>query len=383
MGIWSKKPIATIRTNPDTPVSPSVDLKIEISQSAGTVRVSDPRLFRDDRREWCRALADSASTGRDVRAVRLNLETAACEIQFVAQASAHVMASVLAESMRAADQPRRSNSPYRRGWFTRRSPEPLAWTYLAAFPGEASASIWATRFAEPGLIEIDHSSLPGSEGARTSLTEGLLSRFQTLSSCQVDRRTGRLEVRFEPGRIRLAELLNAAECVLAGMSSGSSAVESDGLPAVSSPQEPTILVTGPRRLFFLALGGGAFVMIFVGLTIPGIPTVTFAMISSYYLARSSILLHGRLVRSSFFEPMLREWSQHHGLSLVSKTKLFFLTMGLVGLSFILVGITPVVLTVTFVLTTAGLVGLVRLPGLEEEPRQSLTESPIPALPSPA
>ena len=68
-------------------------------------------------------------------------------------------------------------------------------------------------------------------------------------------------------------------------------------------------------------------MIFVGLAIPGVPTVTFLMLSSYYLARSSIRLHGHLVDSSFFGPIVREWSLRHGLSVTSKTKLFVLTLG--------------------------------------------------------
>ena len=252
----------------------------------------------------------------------------------------------------------------RRGWFTRRLPEPLAWTCLTAFRGETSASIWASRVRKSGVIEIEHPTLCGSQIDRTRLVGGLLGRYETLSSCQVDRRTHRLQVRFKPCRIGLAELLESAQSLLAGMSSGGSLANTECLPAVPSPSEPTILVTGPRRLVFLALGGGAFAMIFVGLAIPGIPTVTFAMLSSYYLARSSIRLHGQLVRSRFFGPLIREWSLHHGLSMASKTKLFVLTMSVVGLSFLLVGITPVVLTVTFVLSTAGLVSLVRLPGVE-------------------
>ena len=124
-------------------------------------------------------------------------------------------------------------------------------------------------------------------------------------------------------------------------------------------------------------------MIFVGLAIPGVPTVTFAMLSSYYLARSSIRLHGHLVRSSFFGPVVREWGLHQGLSVKSKTKLFSVTMGVVGISFLLVGITPVVLSVTFVLSTAGLVSLVRLPGVEAEDRPSLAPSRVLALPAPS
>ena len=38
-------------------------------------------------------------------------------------------------------------------------------------------------------------------------------------------------------------------------------------------------------------------MTFVGLVVPGIPTVPFLLASSYYLARSSRTLHKRLLES--------------------------------------------------------------------------------------
>jgi len=117
MGIWKKRPGTSISTT----VEPPGDLKIEISQSAGVVRVLDPRIFREDRRAWCRALVDHAAGCRDVRSVRLDLETAACEIQFLAQPSAHAMAGVLAASLRAADVPNSSRLPARQGWFAPRS----------------------------------------------------------------------------------------------------------------------------------------------------------------------------------------------------------------------------------------------------------------------
>ena len=66
-------------------------------------------------------------------------------------------------------------------------------------------------------------------------------------------------------------------------------------------------------------------MIFVGLSVPGVPTVTFAIAAGYYLARSSIRLHGKVVRSRLFGPIVREWLARHGLSMGSKAKLIALT----------------------------------------------------------
>ena len=168
-------------------------------------------------------------------------------------------------------------------------------------------------------MEIDHESLSGSRADRSRLVDGLQTHAIGLSSCRVDRRTRKLEVRFEPERFDLAQLVETAEHVLTGRRTEHAFLHPELLPALRS--EPSILVTGPKRLLFLGLGGGSFALIFAGLTIPGIPTVTFAILSSYYLARSSTRLHERLVRSSFFGPIIEEWSTYQGLSRRSKVKL--------------------------------------------------------------
>jgi uncharacterized membrane protein YbaN (DUF454 family) len=381
MGIWHKKPITAIPTS--KPAAAPGDMKIEINPDAGMIRIEDSRLFRDDRRGWCRELADFAAGSGDVRWVSLDLQTASCEIRFLAAPSAHDMAGLLAASMRAADASSSGRSFIPRGWFARRPRKPQDWTSLTAFPGGESASIWTSCERCPGLIEIEHPSLSESTAGHDRLIGGLLARFPTLRSCKFNPCTRRLEVQLEPDRIALTEVMVAAQSLFAGNSSGTHGIESLALVNHSSAAGPTLLVTGPKRLLFLGLGGGSFAMIFVGLAIPGIPTVPFVMLSSYYLARSSTRLHGRLARSRLLGPVVREWSRYQGLSKTSKGKLAALTLLVVAGSLVLVGITPIVLIVTFVLSTAGLISLLRLPGIDEANVFSHTPSRLPALPSPA
>jgi len=341
-----------------------VDVRIEFSESAGLIRVVDPRIFRDDRRGWCSGMAEAAASRQGVRAVRLDLETATCEIQFTSGPKAPAMADVLAASMRVANQLSTKPHGSRRSWFSWRSPQPESWSLLTAFPGEGQPSIWKTRLRQPGLIEIDHVSLSGSRADRLRLVGGLQARAIEPISCRVDRRTRKLEVRFEPGRFDLAQLVETAEHVLTGRQSEHALLHPKLLPAPGAA--PSILVTGPKRLLFLGLGGGSFALIFAGLTIPGIPTVTFAILSGYYLARSSTRLHESLVRSSFFGPIVEEWSTYQRLSRLSKVKLVGLIAIAVGVSLSFVPLTPLVLTVTFVLSSGGLYSLLRLPGIDEE-----------------
>jgi uncharacterized membrane protein YbaN (DUF454 family) len=340
-----------------------VDVKIEFSQSAGLIRVVDPRLFSTDRRGWCLTVAEAAASRQGVQAVRLDLKTATCEIQFTSGPMAPAMADVLAASMRVANQSSTSPRGSRQSWLSWRSPPPESWSLLTAFPGESHASIWKTRLREPGLVEINHASLSGFRAHRSRLVNGLQAHAIGLSSCRVDRRTRKLEVRFDAERFDLAQLVETAEHVLNGKRSEHAILHPVLLPALRS--EPSILVTGPKRLLFLGLGGGSFALIFAGLTIPGIPTVTFAILSSYYLARSSTRLHERLVRSSFFGPIIDEWSTYQGLSRLSKVKLIGLIAVAVGVSLSLLPLTPMVLAVTFVLSSGGLYSLLRLPGIDE------------------
>ncbi len=339
-----------------------LDVKIEFSQSTGLIRVVDSRIIRADRRSWCCAVAQAAACRQGVQSVRLNLETATCEIQFTPGPSASTMADVFAASMNQASAAGTSLQPARRSWFKRSSPRPESWSVLAAFAAESQPSIWKARLKETGLIEIDHESFSGSRRVRSRLLAGLQAFAAVPGSCRIDRRSRKLELRFEPDRFDLAQILDTAEHVRAGKPNVLAVLQPEVLPALSPA--PSILVSGRKRVLYLALGGGSFALIFAGITVPGIPTVTFAVLSGYYLARSSIRLHDHLVRSGFFGPIIHEWSKLHGLSKRSKLKLIGLIAAAVAVSFSIVTITPMVLGVTFVLSTGGVYTLLHLPGIE-------------------
>ena len=387
MSFWRKTSSGLRSSVSRSESDPSDKAKIEILESAGVVRVRDPRLFRQERRGWCRILAEAAICHPRVRAVQLDLEAAVCEIQFddgPAAPSAIAMAEVLAASIRQADGsavplscPPKPRKP-RTGWWSRKSQD---WTHLAAFPRNPSCSIWEARIKVPGLIELGHEALSVNTGRSSGLIGELLARSTAIDACQLDPRTRGLLAQYAPGQVEISSLLDHAEQALKACPPGRLAALSDDVSVASIPGEPTMLVAGPRRILYLTLGGVAFAMIVVGLAIPGIPTVTFLMVSSYYLVRSSTRLYDRLVRSRFFGPVIREWTLRHGLSRRSKGKLAGLTLAAIGASFVLVGITPIVLTVTFVLSSAGLFSLIRLPEVEAEKAlgsASWTRIPLPA-----
>jgi uncharacterized membrane protein YbaN (DUF454 family) len=161
-------------------------------------------------------------------------------------------------------------------------------------------------------------------------------------------------------------LLDTVEQALACLSAGDLVElalvrprEADGQPAVAS---------GPKRLLYMAMAGGAFSLTLVGLVVPGIPTVPFLLATSYYLARSSPALNDRLRRTSFFGPILREWEEQHALSRESKGKLTGLTLAVVGITLVLAPFSVLTLVIILFISSLSIYGIARMPELPDEPR---------------
>lgn len=132
----------------------------------------------------------------------------------------------------------------------------------------------------------------------------------------------------------------------------------------SQADVPSIL-TGPKRLLYLAAGGGSVLMTIVGVIVPGIPTVPFLLASSYFLARSSPRAHALLEATPLFGDMVREWDAHQALSRTSKRRLAIFTLVIIGFTVVLAGPSLLVLGVVSVMAPACLIGIIRLPEIED------------------
>ncbi len=139
------------------------------------------------------------------------------------------------------------------------------------------------------------------------------------------------------------------------------------------------VATGLKRFKYLGLAGGSFAMTLVGLVVPGIPTVPFLLATSYYLARSSPRLDAMLRRAPLFGPILIEWEEHHALSRWSKGKLVGLTVAILAVTIAMTPISPIALVVIVLIMSVSILGVVRLPGLSEEPKAEIQLEPPPRL----
>ena len=78
--------------------------------------------------------------------------------------------------------------------------------------------------------------------------------------------------------------------------------------------DPAMVVGGPRRWLFVALGVLFVALGAIGVALPGIPTTPFLLLASYFLIRSHAGLHSRLLRSRTFGPLLINWHAHRAVT---------------------------------------------------------------------
>lgn len=102
------------------------------------------------------------------------------------------------------------------------------------------------------------------------------------------------------------------------------------------PLEPPPPVRGAWRIVYLVAALLCFALSIVGVFLPGVPTVPFILLTSFFLLRSSPALNQRLLRSRTFGPMLRDWHRYHGVRRRVKLVSFATIAATLGVSIALV-----------------------------------------------
>ena len=72
------------------------------------------------------------------------------------------------------------------------------------------------------------------------------------------------------------------------------------------------------KSFLLPLGFVFFGLGFVGVFLPGLPTTPFMLLALWAFARSSRRFHDWLYHHKVFGPPLKQWDQHHIISIKAK-----------------------------------------------------------------
>jgi uncharacterized membrane protein YbaN (DUF454 family) len=334
---------------------------IEIDEQRRAIRVHDPRIINPEQRAFCRRFLDLAMREPGVSKAEVDLPSATCHVEFGTHAAtACEMADVVAACVyKATDEPRGTSC----------EPEPVlddGWITLTAYPLPGDVSLWATLEAEPGRILVRHQS-PAGDHERLSRLADALTELDGVDRVHAVQGANRLSVEFHEANGRADRFIDRAEESLEDLLIADARTRGSAAPAVITHGGRSVdVATGPKRLVYLVLAGGAFAMTVVALVVPGIPTVPFLLATSYALARSSPQLNKLLRQSAFFGPIVVEWEQYGGFSRRSKGKLIGLTAGVALLALALSPLSPVAILLILLVSSAGMLGINRLPGLADE-----------------
>ena len=87
-----------------------------------------------------------------------------------------------------------------------------------------------------------------------------------------------------------------------------------------------------RQIFFGGLACGSFIMAWVGVLVPGIPTIPFIILTGYFADKASPTLHGYFLKSPLLGPAMRDWHTHRAIRRSSQLQALVFTGLLVGVT---------------------------------------------------
>lgn len=129
-----------------------------------------------------------------------------------------------------------------------------------------------------------------------------------------------------------------------------------------------------RQLVYGTLAGGAFVMSWIGLIVPGIPTVPFVILTAYFAAKSSPAFHRKLREGRVFGPMIRDWETYHAVRPEVRRNGVILTLVIVGITLLVSPPSPALYALVGFMAAFSLFVIWQIPVLKEQEGQE-NESP--------
>jgi len=193
--------------------------------------------------------------------------------------------------------------------------------------------------------ELDHSVLLRRMAAelRKPVEEG------TLSSCS--RQTA-------PSSLTGAHGLVIQLSPARGIATEQNSAVKDRLPGV---------VTRLRKGTYGVLAMGSIAMAWVGLLVPGIPTVPFVILAATFAAKASHSIHERIKRARVFGPMIRDWEAHGAVQPIVRLQAAVATLLIVAFTVVIAQPSPSMLLVIGIMCSISLVLIARLPVIAPEP----------------
>ena len=323
-----------------------------VSIRRGVIRVRDAGLFRDLRGSECVDFCQRVFRCDQVQAVEIDTRDRVATIRAGHGVSTTQLLEQLATMLQAADPP---TCPAIRALLEQQQGDRVS------IRRDANVfSTWQVARAWPGALLLKH-----ADASTWAVARRISARLEDVSGIQDIRWRSvshRLMLRYDPNVIDRSELLARLDAAML-WADVESEPESDYGAALS--------VSGFRRLLYLSLAGVSFGLAGLGVIVPGLPTVPFLLLTSYYLVRSSPQLNSQLLRSRTFGPMIRDWHKHRAMR--PRVKAFSIgTMILVvTLTVIFGGLSLPLMVVVLILMTVGMAMILRIPTIRDDAPNSL------------
>ena len=130
-----------------------------------------------------------------------------------------------------------------------------------------------------------------------------------------------------------------------------------------------------RSAGYGALAMGSFAMSWIGLIVPGIPTIPFVLLTAHFALRSSPRLRERLLKSKMFGPMIRDWQQYGAIQRAVQIEAYVFTMVIIVVGFIFSPPIPILYVGMVIASALGLYAISQIP-LIESPTQDRSIVPM-------
>ena len=157
----------------------------------------------------------------------------------------------------------------------------------------------------------------------------------------------------------------------------------DSRPKIESTLErESSRITTSQRLRQLIYGGlatAAVGMAWVGLVVPGIPTVPFVILAAALAARSSPALHKRLREGRVFGPMIRDWETYHAVRPIVRFQAAAATLIIVAITFAVAPPSPSMYTLIGTMAVFSLFVVFRLPVIPDDQPDDAHQGLSPAM----
>lgn len=330
---------------------------VSINHETGLALIQDERVFRPGNEAFCERLVEQLLEDGSVSSVVLTLNDNLCRLEFSPGLLCRAeMAERFAKAVRAAVQSRPTRLKRLLG--KRRH----QWTSLTGFASDGRPSIWEITSDGPGEVGLRHR---GARNGRRRVGEicERLSASPEVQSCHAHRWSRQLDVVYSADLADPMHIASTAEAALRRTSE-----------AQAEPERP-VLVRGLRRIWYIAMGSGSFVLACVGLVVPGVPTVPFVLLTSYYFVRSSQRLHGMLLRSRLFGDILRDWEKWGGMRRAGKLKVIGFTVALCAITLLLATPPVALVIVVFAIAAGSIYAIARLPSVPHEESTAVEGQP--------